>query len=583
LKLRLAGTAGFCMGVRRAMEILLTEVKKGDVPIYTYGPLIHNRQVMELLESKGVKVIHDLGALDDCEKGTVVIRAHGIPPAQRKTLKGSGMRIIDATCPRVARVQAIIRYHARKGYTSLIVGDRDHPEVIGLLGYGEGKAMVVNRVEDVSGLPAGDKLVVVAQTTQDEETFEDIVSAVRERFPDAVVFNTICDATRNRQAEVRSFAGKVDGLVVVGGSHSGNTRRLVQISEAAGLPAFHVETEKELDRERLASMEVIGVTAGASTPNWMIKSVMKEIQAIRGRKESVWAHRMRRVLKALLLGNVVVALGAFCFSYAVALLLEREPDLVHPAIASLYVYAMYVLNRFLDKGATSYNDPERASFYRKRKGPLTLTGLIAALGALLLSYFFLGTKAFLSILGLSVLGLFYSIPLMSERKGPHPLKYVRIKDIPGSRTLTEALAWGIILGLIPLLEPSSPAPAPSVVAFLVVFSIVYVRSGLFDILQFQGDLIVGVETLPIVLGKRKAFALLKGVVLFTSVLLCITPLLGLVSPFAFLLLPSTILLFVSIFVLERQWITPPRTRVELLLEGHFFLAGLLALVWHLSS
>jgi len=581
LKLRLASTAGFCMGVRRAMEIVLTEVKRGVGPIYTYGPLIHNTQVMELLESKGVKVIHELGALGDCEKGTIVIRAHGIPPSQRKILKGSGMRIIDATCPRVARVQSIIRYHARKGYAALIVGDKDHPEVIGLLGYGEGKAMVINRVGDVALLPAGEKLVVVAQTTQDEETFKDIVGAVREKFPDAVVFNTICDATHNRQAEVRSFAGKVDGLVVVGGSHSGNTRRLVQISEAAGLPAFHIETEKELDRERLASMEVIGVTAGASTPNWMIKSVMKEIQAIRGRKESVLAHSIRRVLKALLLGNVVVALGAFCFSYAVAFLLGREPDLVHPAIASLYVYAMYVLNRFLDKGATSYNDPERASFYRKHKGALMLTGLMAALGALFLS-FFLGTKVFLSILGLSVLGLFYSIPLMSERKGRHPLKYVRIKDIPGSRTLTEALAWGIILALIPLLEPSKPALAPSLVAILSVFSMVYVRSGLFDILQFQGDLIVGVETLPIILGKRRAFLLLRGVVLFTLVLLSVTPLVGLVSPFAFLLLPSVIVLFVSTLLLERQWINPG-TRVELLLEGHFFLAGLLALTWHLSA
>ncbi|MBW2065231.1 MAG: 4-hydroxy-3-methylbut-2-enyl diphosphate reductase [Deltaproteobacteria bacterium] len=581
MKLRLASTAGFCMGVRRAMEIVLTEVKRGVGPIYTYGPLIHNTQVMELLESKGVKVIHELGALGDCEKGTIVIRAHGIPPSQRKILKGSGMRIIDATCPRVARVQSIIRYHARKGYAALIVGDKDHPEVIGLLGYGEGKAMVINRVGDVALLPAGEKLVVVAQTTQDEETFKDIVGAVREKFPDAVVFNTICDATHNRQAEVRSFAGKVDGLVVVGGSHSGNTRRLVQISEAAGLPAFHIETEKELDRERLASMEVIGVTAGASTPNWMIKSVMKEIQAIRGRKESVLAHSIRRVLKALLLGNVVVALGAFCFSYAVAFLLGREPDLVHPAIASLYVYAMYVLNRFLDKGATSYNDPERASFYRKHKGALMLTGLMAALGALFLS-FFLGTKVFLSILGLSVLGLFYSIPLMSERKGRHPLKYVRIKDIPGSRTLTEALAWGIILALIPLLEPSKPALAPSLVAILSVFSMVYVRSGLFDILQFQGDLIVGVETLPIILGKRRAFLLLRGVVLFTLVLLSVTPLVGLVSPFAFLLLPSVIVLFVSTLLLERQWINPG-TRVELLLEGHFFLAGLLALTWHLSA
>jgi len=578
LKVKLATAAGFCMGVRRAMEIVLSEVNREGGPIFTYGPLIHNRQVMELLESKGVTSVEDISETSDSKNGTIVIRAHGIPPVTRRGLKASGLRIIDATCPRVARVQSIIRYHAKKGYRAVIVGDRDHPEVVGLLGYGDGRATVIKSPQEVAGLTPAEKLLVVAQTTQDEETFKEIVAALKERFPHTLVFDTICDATHKRQAEVRSFAGQVDGVVIVGGLHSGNTRRLVQISEAVGLPAFHVETEKELDRKKLASMEVIGVTSGASTPNWMIKNVIKEIEAIRSRKETLLAHRVRQVFKALLLGNLVVALGALCLSYAIGFLLGRGPDLVHPAMAFLYVHAMYVLNRFLDKGATAYNDPERAAFYRNHRKVLIFTGVVAISGALGLALS-LGTRVFVSIGGLSLLGIFYSIPLM-PKKGGYALKYARIKDIPGSRTLSEAVAWGIILCLIPLLEPPKPPLEASIVAFLFVFSMVYVRSGLFDILQFQGDLIVGVETLPIILGRKRTLMLLKIITLLTIPLLSLAPLAGLAAPFSLFLVPSALLLFLSILIVERQWIHPG-IKIELQLEGHFFVAGLGGLLWHL--
>ncbi|MBW1803872.1 MAG: 4-hydroxy-3-methylbut-2-enyl diphosphate reductase, partial [Deltaproteobacteria bacterium] len=216
------------MGVRRAVEIVLTEANRGSTPIYTFGPLIHNKQVMDLLESKGVYSIGDISGL---KEGTLVIRAHGIPPDQRKRLRASALKLIDATCPRVARVQSIIRYHSHKGLTAVIVGDRDHAEVIGLVGYGNGRAHVINHADEVSRLPDGEKIFVVAQTTQDIHNFKSIVEAIKQRYPEALVFDTICDATHNRQDDVRSFAGHVDGVVVVGGHHSGNTQRLAQVAE----------------------------------------------------------------------------------------------------------------------------------------------------------------------------------------------------------------------------------------------------------------------------------------------------------------------------------------------------------------
>jgi (E)-4-hydroxy-3-methyl-but-2-enyl pyrophosphate reductase len=573
MKVKLAKTAGFCMGVRRALEMVLSEANKDGGPLYTFGPLIHNKQVMKLLEAKGVVPVEDLS---DLKGGTVVIRAHGIPPQQRKALKASGLEIIDATCPRVARVQSIIRYHTHKGSNTVIVGEEDHPEVFALVGYSNGRAHVISRPEQVGGLPSMDKVIVVAQTTQEKYNYEEVVQAIRERFPQAEIFDTICEATRSRQQEIRSFAPQVDGIVVVGGHHSGNTRRLAQVSRSMDLPTFHVETETDLDRQKLASMEVIGVTAGASTPNWMIKSVVREIEAIRSRKESTLLRGLRDATRRLHQCNVMVAAGAFALSYAATLLSGRNPDLIHPLISSLYIYAMHVLNRFLDKGASTYNDPETASFYRRHRMGFMLTGLLAISAALSFAYT-LGMGPFLAMLGLSILGSIYSIPILPSSRR-HLWRYSKIKDIPGSKTLSEALAWGAVMVLMPQLEPTKASWIPVAAAFLFVFSVVYVRSALFDIFQVQGDLIVGAETLPITLGEQRTLLLLEGIIFAGGAILALAAVLGFLSSLAYLLILCYISLALSLFTYEKRWLYPG-TRLETLIEGNLFLAGLLGFVW----
>jgi len=239
MRIRMARTAGFCMGVRRAMEMTLAEANRQEGPLYTYGPLIHNRQVLGLLESRGVRSVQDVEGL---EGGRIVIRAHGIPPDQRGVLKQSGLEMVDATCPKVARVQALIRSHTRKGYQAVIVGDPDHAEVVGLVGYSEGPAYVIQGPEEVAALPPIERVVVVAQTTQNGDVYRETVERLRSRFAQVLAFDTICEATHDRQQEVRSLARQVDAMVVVGGYHSGNTRRLVEIARETGVKTFHVET-----------------------------------------------------------------------------------------------------------------------------------------------------------------------------------------------------------------------------------------------------------------------------------------------------------------------------------------------------
>ena len=573
MKVKQAKTAGFCMGVRRALEKVLGQAYKDPGPIFTYGPLIHNEQVMKLLESKGVRVAKDISAL---KEGTLIIRAHGIPPQERKLLKNSGLKIIDATCPRVARVQALIRYHTHKGYLAVIVGEQDHPEVIGLKGHGNGRAFVISTSEEVSLVPDGEKILVVAQTTQEKQTYERIVETIKKRFPEALVFNTICDATESRQQEVRALATHVDGIVVVGGFHSGNTRRLAQVASSTGLPVFHVETDQQLDREKLSSMEIIGVTAGASTPNWMINKVVQKIESIRSRKETALDRFLRYAVKFIFQSNIVAAFGAFSLAHAMNVLSGRPPDLILPSLAFLYIYAMHVLNRLLDKGASTYNDPERAAFYRRYRGLLVLSGLVAIAGALVLSAF-LGLSAFVATAGLSLLGTIYSLPIVPLRRR-HLWRYSKIKDIPGSKTFAQAFAWGAVIALLPLLGTPQGPWTGEIVSFVFVFSVVYVRSAFFDIFQVQGDLIVGAETLPITLGEKRTLWLLRWVMLVGSVLLAVAPLFGWVGLFVYPLLLCYLTLTLCILAYEKGFLYPGN-RSEAFVEANLFLAGFLALFW----
>jgi (E)-4-hydroxy-3-methyl-but-2-enyl pyrophosphate reductase len=573
LKVRQAKTAGFCMGVRRALERVLGQAYKDPGPIFTYGPLIHNEQVMKLLETKGVQVAKNISAL---KHGTIIIRAHGIPPQERKLLKASGLKIIDATCPRVARVQALIRYHTHKGYLAVIVGEKDHPEVIGLKGHGNGRAFVISAEEEVPLLPEAEKILVVAQTTQEKQTYREIVESIKRRFPDALVYDTICDATERRQEEVRGLAAHVDGIVVVGGFHSGNTRRLAQVASSTGLPVFHIETDQQLDLEKLSAMNTIGVTAGASTPNWMINKVVQKIESIRSRRETALDPFLRYTIKFIFQTNIAAGFGAFALAHAMNILSGRPPDLILPSLAFLYIYAMHVMNRLLDKGASTYNDPERASFYRRYRVLLILSGLLAIAGALVLSASF-GVSAVLATAGLSLLGTIYSLPIVPSSRR-HLWRYSKIKDIPGSKTFAQAFAWGAVMAIIPLLENPQGVWSGEIVSFAFVFSVVYVRSAFFDIFQVQGDLIVGSETLPITLGEKRTLWLLKWVILAGSIVLVAAPLLGWVGPFAYLLLLCYLTLTLCILAYEKGLLYPG-TRSEAFVEANLFLAGFLALLW----
>jgi 4-hydroxy-3-methylbut-2-enyl diphosphate reductase len=544
--------------------------------IHTYGPLIHNNQVLRMLEERGVIC---LKRLDDTQGGRLLIRAHGIPPHELKAIKSKGFEVINATCPKVARVQGIIKKHAMDGYHVVIVGDESHAEVVGLQGFAEGRARVLSTPAEVDRLPEMDKVLVVAQTTQDEQAFLEVVDRLRQRFPQAQVHNTICDSTHRRQEEVRALCREVEAMVVVGGKESANTRRLAEIAAGTGIPTFHIETEEELAREKLGSFSLIGVTAGASTPNWLIRRVIQELETIEPKGLSPVLPHLKQIVRFLLQSSLYVACGAGSLCYAAAVLRGARAGAVDVAVTILYVFAMHVLNRYADKAAY-YNDPSRAAFYERYRRPFFVAGVAATALALLLAAL-QGMTVLLSLLAMTALGLLYSVRLLPERW----LAVVRVgklKDIPASKTIFVAGAWSAVAALLPGFHSGLAVDGPTIQALAAAFVLVFVRSAMFDLVDIQGDRFVGKETIPIVLGEKPTRRLLMYLVLLLGVLLTAGPSLNLATSFSYLMLCCCFYAGAYLLVYQRQQMRHDSLRFEAMVESNFYLAGALAFIYQLA-
>ncbi len=571
MKVIIAQTSGFCMGVKRAMELVLKAINQNEGEIYTHGPLIHNPQVLELLAERGIRVLER----GQTPRGLVVIRAHGIPPQERQELEAAGVRIIDATCPRVAKVQAIIRRWAQEDYATVIVGDADHPEVRGLMGHTRGRGHVVATPQDVAALPELGKVIVVAQTTQSESQFATLVALLKDRFPTIKVFNTICDATSSRQGEIQTLARQVEAIVVVGGRNSGNTQRLVEISRATGVPTYHVETEQDLDLAEMSRYQVVGVTAGASTPHWLISNVVSTLKHAWAFKPGSLANYLYRVWRFFLKSNLYVALGAGCLSYTSSLLQQVEPQWKYFFVAFFYIYAMHILNHFTD-AASKLNDPVQSMFYGRHRQFLLVSGAASALAALGLGLV-LGPVAFAFLLLMSCLGLVYNFKIVPESVTALT-RIGTLREIPGSKTVFTSLAWGVLAALIPVVCSDRPLSAATVVAFLFVFGLVFIRSGLFEILAIEGDRVVGKETLAIALGRSRTLNLLSlGSLIFSAALL-VAAYAGLVPSLGYVL--SLCGLYTLVYLtLYRRDLMESGLMLESLVEGNMVLAGILAFLW----
>ena len=280
MEVTVAKTAGFCFGVKRAVQKVYEQIGKTEKPIYTYGPIIHNERVVGDLQEKGVEVIDTLEELRTIRDAVVVIRSHGVGKDVYDILKENGVEIVDATCPYVKKIHRIVEKQTAEGRRVLIVGSEDHPEVQGIKGWGDERTKVIENMDDFRRLelPEDEKLCIVSQTTFNYKKFQDLVEKISKTRYDITVLNTICNATQERQVEAMRIASQVDVMLVIGGKHSSNTQKLYDICRKECKNTYYIQTLGDFNPECISSVRSVGITAGASTPNNIIEEVHTKCQ-----------------------------------------------------------------------------------------------------------------------------------------------------------------------------------------------------------------------------------------------------------------------------------------------------------------
>ncbi|WHH59465.1 bifunctional 4-hydroxy-3-methylbut-2-enyl diphosphate reductase/30S ribosomal protein S1 [Petroclostridium sp. X23] len=309
MEIIIAKTAGFCFGVNRAIDTVYENVKQAHSGILTLGPIIHNQQVVDDLKSKGVGMVESITDISD-PNAKIIIRTHGIGKSSYTDLEAHQIDYIDATCPYVKKIHRIVEKYYDEGYQIVIVGDENHPEVIGINGWCENSAIIVCSIEDIEGkLKCSDKTCVVAQTTINRERWDRITDDIKQRCQNPLIYDTICSATNDRQVETEKLAKQVDIMIVIGGKHSSNTQKLAEICRNNCKITYHIETFEELPQDIVYTSKKIGITAGASTPAWIIKEVidkMSEKENLQNHEtEMSFAEAFEQSLVTLNTGDIV--------------------------------------------------------------------------------------------------------------------------------------------------------------------------------------------------------------------------------------------------------------------------------------
>ena len=281
MEVNVAKTAGFCFGVKRAVDQVYEQTEKENgKKIYTYGPIIHNEEVVKDLRSRGVEVIHSEEELAALTEGSVIIRSHGVPKRIYDLLEERKLQYVDATCPFVKKIHNIVKKASEEGSHVIIIGNPEHPEVQGIMGWSLFPVTVIQDAEEAEqlSLPEEQKICIVSQTTFNYNKFKDLVEIISKKRYDISVLNTICNATKERQTEAKSIAKGVDAMIVIGDKHSSNTQKLFEICKKACNNTYYIQTLDDLDMNQLRSVETVGITAGASTPNNIIEEVQKNVR-----------------------------------------------------------------------------------------------------------------------------------------------------------------------------------------------------------------------------------------------------------------------------------------------------------------
>ena len=559
-----AHTAGFCWGVRRAVDMVLAELKKGNDPYAVYGELVHNPQVLRALAERGVSICE---TPENMNGGTLFLRTHGTTLERRKQLKPLPLKIRDLTCPRVGSALAVARKKSREGYDVIILGDSQHQEVRSILSYGGDRARVISGPDEIAALSGISRPFLMSQTTQNTETFEKTKNVLQDKYPDLEYAFTICDSTSLRQDELRKMCDKVDCVVVVGGRNSANTARLVEIAREEGLPSYHIETHEELDADELRKYENVLLTAGSSTPSWSIRKVREKLLEIQG--GTLRAGKAWKLLQSMIFGNVHVLPLTFILGAAGACILNSSNWLLPALAASFFLYGVHTVTSVLESGYSHPSRLRRQEFLISHRRFLNVSAMFAFAGSLTLSLFL--NPLWPAVLGVMLaLFLLYTIPLIRK---VYPFRGLR--SLPGSRDLMFAGAWSFLLAFLPGYISAGAAITPGIVIWAAVLFFLFLsRCLLADLVDLQGDALMGMDTIPIHAGRSLSVRLFWLCFSLASVLLAAGIASGYLPLNAAAFFPGPLLLAAGFLILARTPF-PSEFLKRAIADGSLFAAGVL--------
>lgn len=464
MRIVVAQHAGFCPGVNLAIDKVIELASKSKKRIVTLGQIIHNNEVIQELEKQGIKAVDDIDEIEDPQNTILVIRAHGIPPQLEQKIKEKNIDYVDATCPLVKNLHRIIQRYREEGYKTIIFGDKNHAEVIGLIGYAGEECIVISSIEEAEKLPQLEKVNLVSQTTQEEDAFLKVAKIVKKKAKELIVSNTICEPTKNRQRETKTFASQSDLVIVVGGKHSANTKRLYEICKSLSKKAVLVENETEITPDLFENVETLFITAGASTPKWMIDRVGNKVKKLTTKKDKI------SLIIDYLISSGVNQLISFASVIKVSSeLLKIKLDIFHiiPSISAL-TFA-HLVNRVINIKDDVVRKTLLDEYSKTTKISLFILGIISLI--------------------LSLQDIVFATMIISFNLASILYKKISSKRLRISKDIAISLGWLYIFVAVPSAISKSLSLKEILITSLFILSLAGIRNKILKLLYLHSDAI----------------------------------------------------------------------------------------------
>lgn len=581
MKIEIGKYAGFCDGVKHAVEKSFFCSLESNETIYVDGALIHNPQTIEMLEKTGVVSLKENVDPKELKDKQVIIRAHGVSPKRLNELRGVCKKVINLTCKYVAQVQSTVKKYSGRGYRVIVVGKSSHPEVVGIMGFiAEGNdGYVVIDNSDIETLPKDNKnILVVSQTTMQSDMFESLAATLKEYYSESenfIVKNTICSATSLRQEEAKELAERNDVVLVIGGSNSSNTKRLYEV--ASGITqAYYIEKESDIDTIELSSYEKIAITAGASTPDWLIENIVSKLYDIE--KKGIKKY-ISFLLKFFTYSNLFFAMGAFFISLMISHVLGVLNIHKIGIMTSLYYFILSSISHYTNESFAINNNPQYKFFIKIR--PLMSVVIFASIVLMLTIAFSLGQNILILNLFSFVMGISYSMSLKNNSLTKssfiasffRKLSYIKALIISSAVVILLNGSYIIYYNLNVQSQYKNLIFSTSIVFFFMLM-----RQAFFDIKNSQSDKIVGTKSITTFIEIEKLYKIFIIIPVVCSLTIVLLVYFGVYDTSKLKYIVAFLYAFVVVLFIEKNNIIRKEYSFSFLIDSPLYVVGLLALL-----